>query len=293
MKKIDQILFHLPENKIIELETITQRIVETGKAEIVLLFGSYARGNYKEKRGKVQGKKSDYDILVVTGDRESRDDLQPMLSRLFKDIATTVQLIIESIDFVNSNLEEKQYFFTDIKREGKILFDSGKHQLADSQQLTPTRRREIAEEDFKNWLKQANSFMKNYNFNYSENNYQMASFMLQQTVEMCYTAIEMVYTHYNPHEHNLEILRERVLEFDHRIRDVLPYETPEQIKLFDYLNFAYIGGRYRSEEEFPVTKEQLDYWNKEAKKLLELTETICNEKIESLKAIEYLSSKHF
>ncbi len=287
MKKIDQILSHLPENKIIELETITQRIVETGKAEIVVLFGSYARGNYKEKRGKVQGKKSDYDILVVTGDRESRDDLQPELSGLFKDIATTVQLIIESIDFVNSNLEEKQYFFTDIKREGKILFDSGKHQLADSLELTPTRRREIAEQDFNNWFNQADEFYDSFEHKMTRNNFRLASFMLQQTVEMCYTAIEMVYTHYNPHEHHLRILRYRVLELDHRIKEVLPYETPEQIKLFDYLNFAYIGGRYKSEEEFPVTKEQLDYWNKEAKKLLELTETICNERIESLKAIEF------
>jgi hypothetical protein len=56
--------------------------------------------------------------------------------------------------------------------------------------------------------------------------------------------------------------------------------------LFDYLNYAYIGGRYRSEEDFPVTKEQLDYWSKESKKLLELTETICRERIECLKEIE-------
>ncbi len=49
--------------------------------------------------------------------------------------------------------------------------------------------------------------------------------------------------------------------------------------MFDRLNFAYIGGRYRSEEEFPVTREHLDYWNKEARKLLDLTEIVCSERI--------------
>ena len=47
-----------------------------------------------------------------------------------------------------------------------------------------------------------------------------------------------------------------------------------------------LGGRYRSEEEFPVTKDQLDYWGKEAQKLLDLTGKICRERIDCLKDIE-------
>ena len=281
MIQLNKILSHLPEIKIKELETITQRIVETEKAEIVVLFGSYARGNYKER-----GKKSDYDILVVTLDEDVRKGLRSKLRGIFKDIGIPVQLIVETIDFVNRNLEERQYFFTDIKREGKVLFNTGKHQLADSKKLTPTRRREIAEEDFKEWYDAGDDFWDGYlNFR-SKNRNLRASFMLQQVAEMCYTAIEMVFTHYNPHEHNLESLRERTLPFDRRIQDVFPYKTEEQQELFDYLNFAYIGGRYRNEEEFPVTKEQLDYWSKESKKLLDLTEMICKERIECLKEIE-------
>lgn len=43
------ILAHLPGNKIKEPEKITQRILDTDKAEVVVLFGSYARGNCKEQ----------------------------------------------------------------------------------------------------------------------------------------------------------------------------------------------------------------------------------------------------
>lgn len=278
---LTSVLSHLPNEKVKELEAITQRIVDTGKAEIIILFGSYARGDFKEKRGKNKGKKSDYDIFVITSDTVSRSEIHSELREIFNDIGIAVQLIVDQIDFVNSNLEEKQYFFTDIKREGKILFDSGKHELADSKKLSPTRRREIAEEDFKMWFGTAKKIMDSV-----RTDLKLASFDLQQAVEMCYTAIEMVFTHYNPYEHNLKVLRNRVLLFDRRVKDALPYNTDEEQELFDHLNYAYIGGRYRSEKEFPVTKEQLEYWSKEVNKLLSLTETICQKRIECLKKIE-------
>lgn len=289
MIDLKNILSHLPENKIKELETITERITDTGKVEIIVLYGSYARGDYKEERGKHRGKKSDYDILVIISDcdNDTKFELQFELSRKFKDISVPVQLIVEKEYSVNSNLREKQYFFTDVKREGKILFDTKKLKLEEPpEELTPTKRREVAEKDFKEWYKQADGFFQMYESSIEKKLYQIASFNLQQVVEMCYTTIEMVLTHYNPYEHNLKTLRERIIKFDSRIKEVLPYETEEQIELFDYLNFAYIGGRYRSEEDFPITKEQLDYWSEEAQKMLGLTEQICKEKIEVLKEIE-------
>jgi len=49
--------------------------------------------------------------------------------------------------------------------------------------------------------------------------------------------------------------------------------------LFDQLNFAYIGGRYRNEEEFPVTQAKIDFWRREVESFLELTEAVCLERI--------------
>lgn len=191
-------------------------------------------------------------------------------------------MIAESENKVNSNLSERQYFFFDIKREGKILFDTGNYKLKEPpKELTPAIRREVAEKDFNYWFGTAKKILYSM-----REDYRLAAFDLQQVVEMCYTAIEMVFTHYNPYEHNIETLRAGVIKFDSRLEEVLPYKTEEQKKLFDYLNFAYIGGRYRSEEEFPITKEQLDYWSKEAQKLLDLTEEICRDKIEYFKKIE-------
>jgi len=76
------------------------------------------------------------------------------------------------------------------------------------------------------------------------------------------------------------------VKLDHRVDHALPGKTREQQHLFNHLNYAYIGGRYRSEEEFPVTGEQLDYWAAETKTLLDITDTVCRERIEALKKIE-------
>lgn len=275
------ILSYLPDNKIKELELITQRIVDTKRAEIIIIYGSYARGDYREQRGKITGARSDYDILAISSNINTRNGLRSKLRDLFDDIEISVQVIAEEIDFVNKNLEENQFFFTDINHEGKILYNSDKCKLSSSKDMSPTRRRKIAEEDFKMWFGTAEKILDSV-----REDVRLAAFDLQQAVEMCYKTIEMVFIHYNPHEHKLIVLRKRALEFDQRIKEALPYETKEQKELFDQLDFAYIGARYQSEEEFPVSKEQLAYWNKEAKKLLDLTEVICKEKIEILKNIE-------
>ena len=275
---------HLPARKIEELETVTRRIVDTGKAEIVVLFGSYARGDYKERRGAVQAKKSDYDILVVTAGVDE-DTLLRNLEGKFDDISVHVQLIAEDIETVNANIEEGQFFFSDIKREGKILYTSGRHGLAKPQEISPVRRRELAEEDFEYWFKAATESFVLHRDAERRQFVGKAAFLLQQAVEGCYTTIEMVFGHYNSHEHDLGILRRRAAEFDRRIDDAFPRETGEQSQLFMHLNYAYIGGRYRTKEEFPVAAEQLDYWAAETKKLLDITETACRERIEALKKI--------
>ena len=60
---------------------------------------------------------------------------------------------------------------------------------------------------------------------------------------------------------------------------ILPRETQGQKELFELLDFAYIGARY--DPKYKITKEELEQLAPCVKKLHELTERICKEKIES------------
>jgi predicted nucleotidyltransferase len=73
-------LAHLPQSKQDELKLIVNKIDELVNPEKILLFGSYARGDWKDgphTQGKGRltiHKKSDYDILVITEDTNTARD---------------------------------------------------------------------------------------------------------------------------------------------------------------------------------------------------------------------------
>ena len=279
-------LTHIPQQKQAELRKITQIICENCAGILMLiLFGSYARGDYKLARGKERGKKSDFDILVITKDSKTKNQVRTFLyTQSFGTISNSVQVLVESLQTINSNLQENQFFFSDIIKEGIILYARGNCKLAKAQVLSPAKRQKLAEADFQEWFNAAKDFWDGYTNFYSKKKYLRSSFMLQQTVEMCYTTIEMVFSHYNPYEHDLKVLKKRVVKFDQQLAEILPTKTPKQQELFDCLNFAYIGGRYRSEEDFPITPKQLVYWSTECKKLLQLTKQVCQARIAKIKA---------
>ena len=114
MIDLTNILSYLPKNKIKEIETITQRIIETKKVDMVILFGSYARGTYSDTDGKIRGRKSDYDILVIVRQMNITREVKNLLQEQFDDISRIVNLEIHSAKFINSNIEDAHYFFLDI-----------------------------------------------------------------------------------------------------------------------------------------------------------------------------------
>ena len=279
MIKLAEQLSFLPSNKIKELERITERILETGMPSMIILYGSYARGEWKDKTGIRSGKRSDYDILVLTKDERDCGDLKKKLFKMFDNSETVVQTTVETIGFVNMQLREKQYFFTEITQQGVVLYSEDGVKLAKAEDLSPDRLKEIAEKDFKQWFGMAKSFIRQYYHNIDDNDFKLASFNLQQTVENCYTAIEMVFSRSNPHEHRLTVLRFNAKRYAPEIDICFPIDTGEGFQLFFHLDSAYIGGRYIDEENYKVEKEQLEYWEKEAQKLLEITEKACQERI--------------
>ena len=89
----------------------------------------------------------------------------------------------------------------------------------------------------------------------------------------------MVFTGYNPQEHYLFVLGHMAGKHDRGLRDIFPRKTEEQDKLFELLDYAYIGARY--DPDYKITKKQLEYLAQRVKMLQRLTKKICKEKIDS------------
>jgi predicted nucleotidyltransferase len=63
-------LTHLPDEKQEELKSLTEIILEKVPAEMIILFGSHARGDWVEDFQENTEYVSDYDILVITKGQE-------------------------------------------------------------------------------------------------------------------------------------------------------------------------------------------------------------------------------
>ncbi len=162
-------LSYLPAHKTTELKEIVSIIKDKAKSkvEMVILFGSYARGNWVEDRYKEGGityeYKSDFDILlVVNNNRIVHDyffwDKVELKIDQNEGIETDTSIIIHDIKDLNKKISKGEYFFTDIKNEGILLYDSKQFKLARKRKLKPKERREIAQEDFDYWFESSNEF---------------------------------------------------------------------------------------------------------------------------------------
>jgi uncharacterized protein len=201
-------LAHLPRSKKQELKVITNTIVEmVPSTQMVILFGSYARGDWVEERyeqdGRVYEYASDYDILVVTETHQIADssNLWVKVERKIRSAEiskTWATLIVHDIAYVNRRISRAAYFFADIKKEGICLYSFGKHRLARIKQPDPRERLGMARADFQSWVQKSKEFFFSYEANINQGYFNTAAFQLHQAAENLYHTILLVFTGYKP-----------------------------------------------------------------------------------------------
>lgn len=284
-------LTHLPEHKQAELKAIREALVPRyGEIEMIILFGSYARGTWVEdkytERGNTYEYKSDYDLLIVlSDDKKANADsfIQAVSAKLEAlKLTTPVHPIFHGIDFVNEALSEGNYFFADIKREGIELFNTSRYQLAEKRDMSPTEVAKQAQENFDQWFNSANIFFEHYHTDFAygdEAHFKVAAFDLHQATERYYGAIQLVFTGYKPKTHDLEILGGMAKACDLKFGKVFPKGDLQERMRFTLLKKAYVDARYKA--EYKISKEDLAWLAERVQLLRNLTEQICKEKIAS------------
>ena len=269
---------------------VTEKICDlVPEAEIIFLFGSYARGDWVDGphvqgRGKLTiRKKSDYDICVVTRfaytarDTALWDKLKAEFAKM--DLSTIVRIIPREVDFVNYKLRQGQYFFTEICEQGISLYDSDEVQLSDRKELDPVETKKQAQETLDEVFHKAKYFYRQFEYAMNDSEYKHAAFNLHQAVEFASKTVLLIFGGECPQEHHLDILGDLAADYCPELKGLLPKETEEERELFELLDYAYIGARY--DRHYKITKEQLEQLAPCVKKLHEVTERVCKEKIES------------
>lgn len=283
----------LPEHKQAELMAIKEALIPRfAEIEMIILFGSYARGEqvddvYTEK-GNTYSYRSDYDLLIVlskNGHANSNTLTQSITTRLNElKLKTLVHPIYHGVEFVNHELTEGNYFFDDIKKEDILLFTTNRYQLADKRDMSPAEMQAKAQKDFDKWFKSAIMSYENFEANFAKgandnDYYKEAAFSLHQATERFYGAIQLVFTAYKPKTHDLTDLGNLAKACDMEFSKAFPMGTLLEQNRFDLLKRAYVESRYS--DDYEISKADLEYLGERVQLLRKLTEEICREKISS------------
>jgi HEPN domain-containing protein/predicted nucleotidyltransferase len=281
-------LAHLPEKKQAELKAIVGAVIPRfTEIEMIILFGSYARGNWVEdsfvEKGVTHVYKSDYDLLIILH-KNAHANSDPLIENITGQIETLnlptpVTPIFHSIEFVNEALNEGNYFFGDIQDYGILLFTTSRHQLVPKRELNAVEARAKAEKDFNYWFQSAEFFFDDYRSNFEKERYNQAAFQLHQAAERYYNTVQLVFTGYKSRTHNIEILGNVAVSCNMRFNEIFPRASIQEKNRFKLLKKAYTEARYNM--DYKISREDLEYLSGRVELLKKLTAEVCRERINS------------
>ena len=258
-----------------------------GRLLKIILFGSYARGDWVED--PVGRYFSDYDLLLVV-DREELTDIpefwakteQQLLDELAsgKNLRTPVSLIVHSLDDVNEKLRLGRYFFMDIVREGVLLFEEPGHPFAEPKPLSPAEALRETRDYFDEWFESATAFLKGANYYRSIERPKEAAFQLHQATERFYHCLFLVRTLYSPKTHNLNQLRQLAEAIESRLKEVWPRSTKFERRCYELLRDAYVKARYS--RHYRITDDQLGWLAGRVELLQFIVRELCEARIAEL-----------
>lgn len=235
----------------------------------------------------MKGYRSDFDVLVIVN--ESRfaefEYWDRATDRLNRDpsIGAPVGLIVHSGREVNNALRNAQYFFTDIRKEGIVLYEMDDRELAEPGVLTPRQAADVAREHFEKRFPSSRHLMKLASSSVEDRMPNDAAFLLHQSVERAYSAVLLVLTNYSPPSHNLRFLRMLSEDRDRRLIEAWPRELQRFNAWFNVLNEAYVKARYS--KHYEISEEALTWLIDRTEHLHSLVRTVCEERLESLEQI--------
>ena len=292
-------LDHLPKSKQRELAHVVRVLFEEFEAQTaratqswkkrgrilkVILYGSYARGDWvDDPKG---GYRSDYDILVVVNDARLTDPVEYWATaddRLMRDatinqaLSAPVNFIVHDLADVNDQLAHGRPFFVDIVTQGIALYEAEGFELATPRVLPPQEARAEAEKYFTYWLPSAETFLQNANDNVARHRPAEAAFLFHQAAERLYHCVLLVLTLYSPKSHKLNFLRSHAEEAAPELIKAWPRSDKVSRRRFELLRQAYVNARYSP--HYAISEEELAWLGERVADLQSLVKRTCEQRL--------------
>jgi predicted nucleotidyltransferase len=293
---------HLPPNKQQELDRVVEMLFQgfleatqdakgrrkSARILKIILFGSYARGDWVDAPLDANRYKSDYDILVIVNQKELADradyweETEQRLVVAYtveKAIETLMNFIVHSLQEVNDQLAHGRIFFGEIVKDGALLYESDDRPLATLKPKSLCRlmrpRRTISKIILAMRCATLRSPSLRAKKSFSKCRFCPAS--------SCGTAIPGLAAYaylLHPHNHNIVFLRDYAEQREPRLFDVWPRGTRTERATYQKLKEAYRKGRYS--KHYEISAEEVDWLSERIEILGQRMHAICTEHVARL-----------
>ena len=299
-------LDHLPPGKHGELERIAGIIFDEFRAATesaagrrkgarilkIILFGSYARGDWVDAPLSANRYKSDFDILIIVNQKELTDraaywakaEERPIRAyTIERTLDTPVNFIVHSLHEVNDGLAHGRVFFMEVAKDGIALYEADDRELHTPKPKTPEQALAAAKEYFEDGFPSA---MKRYEFakfGIERGYLKDAALDMHQTVERLYACLPLTLTFYTPYNHNIAFLRSLAEGLDRRLYGIWPEANRRERAMFQKLKDAYVKARYS--RHYRISEEELQWLGERVEELGRVVHQICSERIAELERV--------
>ena len=256
-----------------------------GRILKIILFGSYSKGGWVDEPFTMKGYRSDFDLLIIVNNRKLCDFSEywhKAADRLNRDksIETPVSFIVHSRREVNTYLREGHYFFSDIRKEGIVLYELDDEPLAEPGVVNDHDRIRLATEHFNQRYSAAIGFVDTSRYAATRGRLSEAAFLMHQSLEQAYACVLLTLTNYAPPSHNIKFLRSLAEEQDRRLAEAFPRDQHRERAWFNTLNEAYVKARYS--KHFEISEEALIWLGDRTALLHQLVKEVCEEHLARL-----------
>lgn len=290
---------HLPSAQQEELARVTQILMDefavaisratqpwkkNGRVQKIVLFGSYARGDWVDE--PENGYQSDYDLLIIV----SHTDLTEIAEYwyiaedgILRDptIRRPVNIIVHTLAEVNQGLTRGEYFWVDIARDGIALYELPGFELTAPRPLTSADAFEMAKGYFDQWFSGIDDLLAGAELYRERSNPNLAAFTLHQAAERAYICYLLVRSHYVPRSHNLKFLRSLAEDKEPRLVECWPRATKVDRRRFELAKRAYVEARYSA--SFEIGSDDLDAITDAVHSLRNTVEAVSREWLDALR----------
>lgn len=291
-------LDHLPSSKQLELKHVvrvlfeefeaahamgTQKWKKQGRIFKIVLYGSYARGDWVDD--PVGGYKSDFDILIVVNDDRLTDfefwsvadDRLMRDVTIHKSLTAPVNFIVHTLTDLNQRLERGEPFFVDISDQGIALYEADGFPLAAPRKLPADDARAEAQKHFDRWFESAARRAELASAALAKGYLNEAAFDFHQATERFYHCALLVLTLYSPKSHRLNFLRSHAEEVAPELVEAWPRADKFARRCFELLREAYVNARYSP--HYAITAEELAWIGERVAVLEDLVRRVCERRL--------------